>query len=102
MTQDLMSPFDGNLSRLGLISWGSFLSARQAAAQKPCETPLSLAVVAPPAALTKRRFAGRRTAKTSIESALSALTPWDCADKYRALSAGGERRQSERPALKNR
>jgi hypothetical protein len=36
--------------------------------------------------------------KTSIFSALSALTPWKTADKYAALSAGGELRQSERPA----
>jgi hypothetical protein len=38
--------------------------------------------------------------KTSIFPALSALTLRETADKYAALSAGGELRQSERPAPK--
>jgi len=44
----------------------------------------------------------RQIAKTSAISALSALTPCAMADKYRALTAGGELRQSERPAPKLR
>jgi hypothetical protein len=38
----------------------------------------------------------RKIAKTSINPALSALTPWGAADKYAGLTAGGERRPSER------
>src|SRR5690349_21243838 len=40
--------------------------------------------------------------KTSAIPALSTLTPQAHADKYAALSAGGELRQSERPASKTR
>jgi hypothetical protein len=38
------------------------------------------------------------TLKTPVFPALSALTPRERADTYATLSAGGELRQSERPA----
>ena len=44
--------------------------------------------------------APNETPKTSTNSALFALTPWTMADTYRELTAGGELRQSERPAPK--
>ena len=50
------------------------------------------------AALSLTRASKR--SKTSVFSALSALTPRGCADTYAALSAGGELRQSERLAPK--